>query len=190
MLGKTPLRAGLPDLMCHEGIPGHAMQGDIRVRQTGVPKFRLAARNAAFNEGWGLYSELLCKDMGVYADIPSDFMRLDAELFRAVRLVTDTGIHAQGWTEDQAIDYLEKVGHRTDDTARAETRRYIVNPGQATAYKIGMIRIMQLRDEAKAALGPKFDIRAFNDMVIGSGSLTLGVLAMRVHAWIDEQKAA
>jgi uncharacterized protein (DUF885 family) len=190
MLGKTPLRAGLPDLMCHEGIPGHAMQGDIRVRQSGVPKFRLAARNAAFNEGWGLYSELLCEQMGVYPDTASDFMRLDAELFRAVRLVTDTGIHAQGWTEDQAVDYLKTVGHRSDDTARAETRRYIVNPGQATAYKIGMIRIVQLRDEAQKALGPKFDIRAFDDMVIASGSLTLGILEMRVHAWIAEQKGA
>ncbi|HEX3886072.1 MAG TPA: DUF885 domain-containing protein [Phenylobacterium sp.] len=189
MLGKTPLRASLPDLMCHEGIPGHAMQGDIRVRQVGVPKFRLAARNAAFNEGWGLYSELLCKEMGVYPDTASDFMRLDGELFRAVRLVTDTGIHAQGWTEEQAVDYLKTVGHRSDDTARAETRRYIVNPGQATAYKIGMIRIMQLRDEASKALGPKFDIKAFNDMVIASGSLTLSVLDMRVHEWIAEQKA-
>ncbi len=189
MLGMTPLRASLPDLMCHEGIPGHAMQGDIRVRQKDVPKFRLAARNAAFNEGWGLYSELLCKQMGVYPDTASDFMRLDGELFRAVRLVVDTGIHAQGWTEEQAVDYLETVGHRSDDTARAETRRYIVSPGQATAYKIGMIRIMQLRDEAKAALGPRFDIRAFNDMVIASGSLTLGVLEMRVRAWIAEQKA-
>jgi len=106
-----------------------------------------------------------------------------------VRLVTDTGIHARGWTEDQAVEYLKTVGHRSDDVARAETRRYIVNPGQATAYKIGMIRIMQLRDEARAALGPRFDIKAFNDMVIASGSLTLGVLDMRVHEWIAEQKA-
>jgi uncharacterized protein (DUF885 family) len=189
MLGKTPMRASLPDLMCHEGIPGHAMQGDIRVRQKDVPKFRLAARNAAFNEGWGLYSELLCKEMGVYPDIPSDFMRLDGELFRAVRLVTDTGIHAQGWTEAQAIDYLQTVGHRSDDVARSETRRYIVQPGQATAYKIGMIRIVALRAEAQKALGPKFDIRGFNDMVIASGSLTLSVLEMRVHEWIAEQKA-
>ncbi|MGZ5956431.1 MAG: DUF885 domain-containing protein [Caulobacteraceae bacterium] len=189
MLGKTPLRASLPDLMCHEGIPGHAMQGDIRVRQVGVPKFRLAARNAAFNEGWGLYSELLCKEMGVYPDYASDFMRLDGELFRAVRLVTDTGIHADGWTEDQAVDYLKTVGHRSDDVARSETRRYITGPGQATAYKIGMIRILQLRDQAQKALGPKFDIKAFNDMVIASGSLTLSVLDMRVKEWIAEQKA-
>ncbi len=189
MLGKTSARASLPDLMCHEGIPGHAMQGDIRVRQQAVPKFRLAARNAAFNEGWGLYSELLCKEMGVYPDVASDFMRLDGELFRAVRLVTDTGIHAQGWTEEQAIEYLRTTGHRSEDTARAETRRYIVGPGQATAYKIGMIRILQLRTEAQKALGPKFDIKGFNDMIIASGSLPLSVLDMRVHEWVASQKA-
>jgi uncharacterized protein (DUF885 family) len=189
MLGRTPLRASLPDLMCHEGIPGHAMQGDIRVRMKDVPRLRLAARNAAYNEGWGLYSELLCKEMGVYPDIASDFMRQDGELFRAARLVTDTGIHAKGWTEEQAQDYLKTVAHRSEDTARSETRRYIVGPGQATAYKIGMIRILQLRDEAKAALGPKFDIKAFNDMVIASGSLPLSVLDMCVHEWIAERKA-
>ncbi len=159
--------------MCHEGAPGHVMQGDIRVRQQGAPQFRLAARNAAFNEGWGLYSELLCKEMGVYPDIASDFMRLDAELFRAARLVTDTGLHAKGWTRDQAIAYLKATGRRGEDQARAETRRYIVNPGQATAYKIGMIRILQLRDQAQKALGPKFDLKAFNDTVIASGSLPL-----------------
>jgi len=189
MLGKTPLRASLPDLMCHEGIPGHAMQGDIRVRMKDVPKFRLAARNAAYNEGWGLYSELLCKEMGAYPDTASDFMRLDGELFRAARLVTDTGLHAKGWTEAEAEDYLRTTAHRSEDTARSETRRYLVNPGQATAYKIGMIRILELRDEAKAALGPKFDVKAFNDMVIASGSLPLSVLDMRVRAWIAERKA-
>jgi uncharacterized protein (DUF885 family) len=189
MLGQTSLRASLADLMCHEGIPGHAMQGDIRVRQTNVPKFRLAARNAAFNEGWGLYSELLCKEMGVYPDTASDFMRLNGELFRAVRLVADTGLHADGWTEQQAVDYLKTVGHRDEDGARAETRRYIVNPGQATAYKIGMIRIVALRAEASKALGPKFDIKGFNDMIIASGSLPLTVLDMRVHEWIASEKA-
>jgi uncharacterized protein (DUF885 family) len=190
MLGVTAPRASLADLMCHEGIPGHVMQGDIKVRQHGAPKFRLAARNAAFNEGWGLYSELLCKDMGVYPDIASDFMRLDAELFRAARLVVDTGIHAKGWTEDQAIQYMRTTGRRGEDQARSEVRRYIVGPGQATAYKIGMIRILQLRDEAKAALGPKFDIKAFNDTVIASGSLPLSVLDRRIHDWIAERKAS
>jgi len=189
MLGTTSLRASLADLMCHEGVPGHVMQGDLRVRQKGAPQFRLAARNAAFNEGWGLYSELLCKEMGVYPDIASDFMRLDAELFRAARLVTDTGLHAKGWTEDEAVAYLKATGRRGEDQARAETRRYIVNPGQATAYKIGMIRIMQLRDQAQKALGPKFDIKAFNDTVIGSGSLPLSVLEQRIRDWTAEQKA-
>ncbi|WP_296598230.1 DUF885 family protein [Phenylobacterium sp.] len=188
MLGKTSLRASLADLMCHEGVPGHVMQGDLRVRQKGAPQFRLAARNAAFNEGWGLYSELLCKEMGVYPDIASDFMRLDAELFRAARLVTDTGLHAKGWTEDEAVAYLKATGRRGDDQARAETRRYIVNPGQATAYKIGMIRILQLRGEAQKALGPKFDIKAFNDTVIASGSLPLSVLDQRIKDWVAEQK--
>ncbi|HZZ32821.1 MAG TPA: DUF885 domain-containing protein [Phenylobacterium sp.] len=189
MLGKTNLRASLPDLMCHEGIPGHAMQGDIRVRQSGVPKFRLSARNAAYNEGWGLYSELLCKEMGVYPDTASDFMRLDGELFRAARLVTDTGLHAKGWTEEEAVAYLTTTGHRSEETARAETHRYIINPGQATAYKIGMIRILALRTEAQKALGPKFDIKSFNDMIIASGSLPLSVLDMRVHEWVAERKA-
>ncbi len=187
MLGKTAARASLADLMCHEGLPGHVMQGDIRVRLAGAARFRLAARNAAFNEGWGLYSELLCKEMGVYPDIASDFMRLDGELFRAARLVTDTGIHAQGWGEQQAIDYLRTTGRRPEDQARAETRRYIVGPGQATAYKIGMIRILQLRAEASKALGPKFDVKAFNDVVIGSGSLPLSVLDMRIHEWVASQ---
>lgn len=188
MLGTTSLRASLADLMCHEGVPGHVMQGDLRVRQKGAPQFRLAARNAAFNEGWGLYSELLCKEMGVYPDIASDFMRLDAELFRAARLVTDTGLHAKGWTEDEAVAYLKATGRRGEDQARAETRRYIVNPGQATAYKIGMIRILQLRGEAQTALGPKFDIKAFNDTVIASGSLPLSVLEQRIKDWVAEQK--
>src|ERR1044072_6269416 len=114
--------------------------------------------------------------MGVYPDTASDFMRLDAELFRAARLVTDTGLHAKGWTEDEAIAYLRATGRRGEDQARPAARRYLGHPGQATAYKIGMIRILQLRTEAKAALGPKFDVKAFNDVVIGSGSLPLSVL--------------
>ena len=190
MLGDTPRRAGLASLMCHEAAPGHLMQGDIRVRQERVPLYRLAYRNAAFNEGWGLYSELLCKEMGVYPDIASDFMRLDAELFRAARLVVDTGLHAKGWTEDQAFAYLVQTGRRPEQQARAEARRYILNPGQATAYKIGMIRILALRAEAEAALGPKFDVKAFNDMLIGAGSLPLSVLDRRVRDWIAERKAA
>lgn len=190
MLGETPRRAGLASLVCHEAAPSHLMQGDIRVRQERVPLYRLAYRNAAFNEGWGLYSELLCKEMGVYPDIASDFMRLDAELFRAARLVVDTGLHAMGWTEDHAFAYLVETGRRPEQQARAEARRYILNPGQATAYKIGMIRILALRAEAEAALGPRFDVRAFNDMLIGAGSLPLSVLDRRVRDWIAERRGA
>ncbi len=108
--------------MCHEGIPGHVMAGDIQVRQKGIPKFRRACGYVAFNEGWALYSEALCKEMGAYPDVAADFMRLDAELFRAARLVVDTGIHAQGWTEEQAIDYMIKTGTLSPDEARSEVQ--------------------------------------------------------------------
>ncbi|MBS0333292.1 MAG: DUF885 domain-containing protein, partial [Proteobacteria bacterium] len=150
MLGVTDDPANITDLMCHEGIPGHVMQGDIQVRQKGVPKFRSAYRYVAYGEGWALYTEYLCKEMGAYQDVASDFFRLDAELFRAARLVTDTGIHAKGWTEDQAVDYMIKTGRRPPNQARSEVRRYITLPGQATGYKIGMLKIMELRHKAEA----------------------------------------
>jgi uncharacterized protein (DUF885 family) len=190
MLGTTPSKPGLASLMCHEGIPGHVMQGDIAVRQTGGPTFRkLGFGYAAFTEGWGLYAEALCKEMGVYEDTAQDFMRLDAELFRAARLVTDTGIHAEGWTEEEAVKYLIETGRRPPDQARSETRRYITNPGQATAYKIGMLKIQSLRREAETALGPKFDIKGFHDLVVEAGSMPLSMLETRVHAWIAARKA-
>jgi uncharacterized protein (DUF885 family) len=190
MLGATPSRPGLASLMCHEGIPGHVMQGDIAVRQAGGPTFRkLGFGYAAFTEGWGLYAEALCKEMGVYEDTAQDFMRLDAELFRAARLVTDTGIHADGWTEEEAVKYLIGTGRRPPDQARSETRRYITNPGQATAYKIGMLKIQALRREAETSLGPKFDIKGFHDLVVEAGSMPLSMLETRVHAWIAARKA-
>jgi uncharacterized protein (DUF885 family) len=184
LLGKTEDPALLPDLMCHEGIPGHAMAGDIQVRQTGTPKFRRVGGYVAFNEGWALYSEQLCKEMGAYPDIADDFMHLDQEHFRAARLVADTGIHAMGWTEDQAVDYMEKVGRLPPDQARSEVRRYITLPGQATGYKIGMLKIMELRRKAEAALGAKFDVKAFDDLIISDGSTPLPVLERRVDEWI------
>jgi uncharacterized protein (DUF885 family) len=130
----------------------------------------------------------LCKEMGAYPDVAADFMRLDAELFRAARLVVDTGIHAQGWTEDQAVDYMIRTGRLSPDQARSEVRRYITNPGQATGYKIGMLKIMELRQKAEAALGPKFDVKAFDDLVISEGSQPLPVLERRVNAWVAAQK--
>ena len=189
LLGKTEDPASVNDLMCHEGIPGHVMAGDIQVRQTGTPKFRRAGGYVAFNEGWALYAELLCKEMGAYPDVAADFMRLDAELFRAARLVVDTGIHADGWTEDQAVDYLMKTARMSPDHARSEVQRYITLPGQATGYKIGMLKIMELRRKAEAALGSKFDVKAFDDLIISEGSQPLPVLELRVIEWIAARKA-
>jgi len=188
LLGKTEDPAAVYDLMCHEGVPGHVMAGDIQARQTGTPKFRRAGGYVAFNEGWALYAELLCKEMGAYPDVAADFMRLDAELFRAARLVVDTGIHAQGWTEDQAVDYMIKTGRQAPDNARSEVRRYITLPGQATGYKIGMLKIMELRRKAEAALGPKFDIKAFDDLIIAEGSQPLPVLERRVDTWVASRR--
>jgi len=184
LLGKTEDPAAVYDLMCHEGIPGHVMAGDIQVRQTGTPKFRRAGGYVAFNEGWALYAEQLCKEMGAYPDVAADFMRLDQELFRAARLVVDTGIHSMGWTERQAIDYMTRTGRLGPDQARSEVRRYITLPGQATGYKIGMLKIMELRHKAEAALGPKFDVKAFDDLIISEGSQPLPVLERRVNEWI------
>ena len=188
LLGKTEDPAALPDLMCHEGIPGHVMAGDIQVRQTGTPKFRKAGGYVAFNEGWALYAEELCKEMGAYPDVADDFMRLDQEHFRAARLVVDTGIHAMGWTEQQAIDYMINTGRMSPDHARSEVRRYITLPGQATGYKIGMLKIVELRQKADKALGPKFDVKAFDDLIISDGSQPLPVLERRVDEWIAARR--
>jgi uncharacterized protein (DUF885 family) len=188
LLGKTGDPAALNDLMCHEGIPGHVMAGDIQVRQTGAPKFRRGGGYVAFNEGWALYSEELCKEMGAYPDVAADFMRLDAELFRAARLVVDTGIHSLGWTEAQADDYMINTARLSPDMARSEVRRYITLPGQATGYKIGMLKIMELRSKAESALGPKFDVKGFDDLIISDGSQPLPVLERRVDDWIASRK--
>lgn len=188
LLGKTPDPALLTDLMCHEGIPGHVMAGDIQVRQTGTPRFRLAGGYVAFNEGWALYAEQLCKEIGAYGDVADDFMHLDQEHFRAARLVVDTGIHALGWTEQQAVDFMIDTGRLSPDQARSEVRRYITLPGQATGYKIGMLKIIELRHKAEAALGTRFDVKAFDDLIISDGSQPLPVLEARVGEWIAGRK--
>lgn len=184
LIGNTNDPAALYTLMCHEAVPGHNMQGDIQVRQRGGPKFRSVTGYVAFGEGWGLYAEAMCKEMGAFPTVAADFMRLDAELFRAARLVTDTGIHALGWTEDEAATYLNVTGRQPLQRARSEARRYITLPGQATGYKIGMLKIMELRRKAEAALGPKFDIKGFHDLLIASGSQPLSILERRVDDWI------
>lgn len=184
LVGDSEDPASLYTLMCHEAVPGHNMQGNIQVRQKGGPKFRAVTGYVAFGEGWGLYAEAMCKEMGAFPDIAADFMRLDAELFRAARLVIDTGIHAKGWTEEEAVTYLNQTGRQPPETARSEVRRYITLPGQATGYKIGMLKILELRGKAQAALGAKFDIKGFHDLLIASGSQPLSILERRVNDWI------
>jgi uncharacterized protein (DUF885 family) len=184
LVGNSTDPAALYTLMCHEAVPGHNMQGDIQVRQRGGPKFRSVTGYVAFGEGWALYAESLCKEMNAFPNVAADFMRLDAELFRAARLVTDTGLHALGWTEDEAVAYMSTTGRQPLQRSRSEVRRYITLPGQATGYKIGMLKIMEQRKKAEAALGLKFDIKGFHDLLIASGSQPLSILERRVDTWI------
>jgi uncharacterized protein (DUF885 family) len=183
------LKTEIPDLMCHEGVPGHLLQGDIMVRQSGGAKFRAAYGYVAFSEGWGLYSETLCKEMGVYKDAYEDYARLEWELWRAVRLVLDTGLHAKGWTEDEAVKFAQENTAQDDSMIHAEVQRFLINPGQACGYKIGQLAISRHRAEAEKELGPAFDVKSFHDMVVGSGSLPLSVLDTRVKAWIAAKKS-
>ena len=158
------------------------------MRQQGGPKFRAVTGYVAFGEGWALYAEALCKEMNAFPDVAADFMRLDAELFRAARLVVDTGIHAMGWTEDEAVTYMNQTGRQPIERSRSEVRRYITLPGQATGYKIGMLKIMELRQRAEAKLGDRFDIKGFHDLLIASGSQPLSILERRVDEWIAGRK--
>ncbi|MEQ8299666.1 MAG: DUF885 domain-containing protein [Hyphomonas sp.] len=175
----------------HEGIPGHHMQISIAQEMESIPQFRALAGSTAYQEGWALYSEWLAKEMpGTYADPYSDFGRLGSEIWRAIRLVVDTGIHSKDWTEEQAVQYFLANAAITEAQARSEVQRYIVMPGQATAYKIGMIKIQELRAKAEAELGDTFDIRSFHDTVLGGGALPLELLERKVDAWIETQKAA
>lgn len=174
----------------HEGLPGHHMQIAIAQELTSVPTFRRQAGFTAYSEGWGLYSEWLAREMpGTYQDPYSRFGRLGSEIWRAIRLVVDTGMHAKGWSEEQAVQYFLANSATTEAQARSEIRRYLVIPGQATSYKIGMMKIQELRRKAEGALGPRFDIRGFHDAVLGGGALPLQVLEKRVDRWMaDRQK--
>jgi uncharacterized protein (DUF885 family) len=176
-------------LAYHEGIPGHHMQIAIAQELGDLPKFRKFGRYTAYVEGWGLYTELLPKDIGLYQDPYSDFGRLAMELWRACRLVVDTGIHAKKWTREQAIQYLADNTPNARTEAENAIERYIVMPSQATAYKIGMIKIVQLRDKAKTALGEKFDIREFHDVVLKNGAVPLDVLEALVDAYIKGKQS-
>ena len=176
----------LEALAYHEGIPGHHMQGSISQEQTGLPMFRRYGGYTAYSEGWGLYSEYIPKEMGLYADPYSDFGRLSMELWRACRLVVDTGLHYKRWTREEAIAYLS-ANTASDQAANIKAiERYMVMPGQATAYKIGMIKLLELREKARAALGDKFDIRGYHEVVLSNGAVPLSVLEDLVDDWVAE----
>ena len=172
-------------LAYHEGIPGHHMQLAISQELTGIPKFRKYGGFTAYTEGWGLYSEFLPKEMGFYSDPYSDFGRLAMELWRAARLVVDTGLHEKKWTREEAIEYLLTNTPNPEGDCRKAIERYIVMPGQATAYKIGMLKILELREEARERLGDAFDIRDFHDVILKDGPVPLQILEENVEAWIS-----
>ncbi|HUH89824.1 MAG TPA: DUF885 domain-containing protein [Lysobacter sp.] len=173
----------------HEGLPGHHMQIAIAQELEGVPEFRKQAMFNAYAEGWGLYSEWLAREMpGTYTDPYSEFGRLTSEMWRAIRLVVDTGLHAKGWTEDQSVAYFSENSSIPLPAIQAEVRRYITWPGQATGYKIGMLKIQELRAKAEAELGKGFDIRGFHDAVLGGGAMPLTLLERRIDQWIADQK--
>jgi uncharacterized protein (DUF885 family) len=174
----------------HEGIPGHHMQLSVQQQLTGLPKFRLHGLGFnAYIEGWALYAEQLGKEVGFYQDPVSDYGRLSSELFRAVRLVVDTGIHSKGWTRDQVVDFMRKSGAVDEPTIQSETDRYIAWPAQALSYKLGQLKFRELRERAQKELGPKFDIRSFHDEMLDGGTLPLDLLEARTDKWIAEQKS-
>lgn len=173
----------------HEGVPGHHMQLSVQQQLTGLPKFRLHSLGFnAYVEGWALYAEQLGKEVGFYQDPVSDYGRLSSELFRAVRLVVDTGIHSKGWTREQVVVFFRESGAVDEPTIQSETDRYIAWPAQALSYKLGQLEIRKLRDQAEKELGPKFDIRTFHDEILNGGTLPLDMLDERTTKWIAAQK--
>ncbi|MDQ2076463.1 DUF885 family protein [Marinimicrobium sp. ABcell2] len=176
-------------LTYHEALPGHHMQIAIAQEMDNLPSFRRHSSYTAYSEGWGLYAELIPKELGFYEDPYSDFGRLGMELWRAVRLVVDTGIHAKRWTREQAIDYFVGQTPMGRPDAVREVERYIVMPAQATSYKVGMNKILELRAYAQESLGEQFDVRAFHDLVLGGGAVPLTILEEEVHAWVAQQES-
>ncbi len=174
----------------HEGIPGHHMQLSVQQQLTGLPRFRQHGLGFnAYIEGWALYAEGLGKEVGFYQDPVSDYGRLSSELFRAVRLVVDTGIHSKGWTREQVVDFFRKSGAIDEPSIQSETDRYIAWPAQALSYKLGQFKIRELRERARKELGPRFDIRAFHDEMLNGGTLPLDLLEARTDKWIAQQKS-
>ena len=175
-------------LTLHEAVPGHHLQISLAQELEGLPKFRRYGGYTAFVEGWALYAESLGPELGMYRDPYSRFGALTYEMWRAIRLVVDTGLHAKGWSREQAIAYFRENAPKTDHDIRVEVDRYIFSAGQALAYKLGQLKIRELRREAEAALGQRFSVRAFHDQILGAGPLPLAILESRIRAWISEQK--
>ena len=172
----------------HEGVPGHHLQISIAQEMTGLPEFRKQEYYTAYTEGWGLYSERLGKEIGFYQDPYSDYGRLENDTWRAIRLVVDTGVHAKHWTREQMVDFFREHSAIDETNIQAEVDRYIAWPGQALGYKMGQLKILELRKRAQTALGAKFDLKAFHDVVLDAGALPMDVLEQRVDAWIAAQK--
>ena len=174
----------------HEGVPGHHMQLSVQQQLTGLPKFRQHGLGFnAYSEGWALYAEQLGKEVGFYQDPVSDYGRLSSELFRAVRLVVDTEIHSKGWTREQVVEFMRKSGAVDEPTIQSETDRYIAWPAQALSYKLGQLKISELRQRAQKELGASFDIRTLHDEILDGGALPLDMLEARTDKWIAQQKA-
>ncbi|MDB4913337.1 MAG: hypothetical protein JWM95_981 [Gemmatimonadetes bacterium] len=171
----------------HEGVPGHHMQISIAQELPSLPPFRQQGGYTAYVEGWALYSERLGKELGFYTDPYKNYGRLDDEMLRAIRLVVDTGIHGKHWTRDQVLDFFRAHSSINEAGIQAETDRYIALPGQALSYKIGQLSMLRMREQAKKALGPKFDIRSFHDELLGAGALPLDILEKRMTAWVQRQ---
>lgn len=180
--------ANVESIAYHEGLPGHHLQISISQELTGLPEFRKYMHYTAYTEGWGLYAERLGKDVGFYQDPYSDYGRLEADIFRAIRLVVDTGVHSKHWTRDQMVEFFKAHSGLDDATINAEVDRYIAWPAQALGYKMGQLKILELRARAQKELGNKFDLRAFHDQVLDSGALPLDVLEERIDTWITQQK--
>jgi uncharacterized protein (DUF885 family) len=174
-------------LSLHEAVPGHHLQGSLAQEMGEMPKFRRFGYYSAFGEGWGLYSEWLGYEMGLYDNPYSKFGQLVYEMWRAVRLVVDTGMHHKKWTRQQAIDYFMENAAKTEQDVVNEIDRYIYWPGQALAYKVGQMKIKELRARATKELGPKFNVKEFHDLVLGSGAIPLDMLERNVNQWIAEK---